>query len=44
VHRFPAGFRKAMCISCVALEQLLTLQQEGLGKICENSKDFEEAE
>jgi hypothetical protein len=30
VHRFPGGFRKAICSSHAALEQLLALQQEGL--------------
>jgi hypothetical protein len=32
VHRFPGGSRKAICSSHAALEQLLALQQEGLGK------------
>jgi hypothetical protein len=32
VHRFSEGFRKAICSSHAALEQLLALQQEGLGK------------
>jgi hypothetical protein len=38
--QFPGGFRKAICSSHAALEQLLALQQEGLGNICENSKAF----
>jgi hypothetical protein len=32
VHRFPGSFRKAICSSHSALEQLLPLQQEGSGK------------
>ncbi len=38
--QFPRGFRKAICSSHAALEQLLALQQEGLGNVCENSKAF----
>jgi hypothetical protein len=38
--QFPGGFRKAICSSHAALEQLLALQQEGFGNICENSKAF----
>jgi hypothetical protein len=40
VHRFSEGFRKAICGSHAALEQLLALQKEGLGKSGENSKAF----
>jgi hypothetical protein len=38
--QFPGGFRKEICSSYAALEQLLALQQEGLGNICENSKAY----
>jgi hypothetical protein len=38
--QFPGGFRKAICSSHAAVEQLFALQQEGLGNICENSKAF----
>jgi hypothetical protein len=40
VHRFPGGFRKAICSSHAALEQLLALQQEGLGKSVKILKHF----
>jgi hypothetical protein len=40
VHRFPGGFRKAICIFHAALEQLLALQQEGLGKSVKILKHF----
>jgi hypothetical protein len=40
VHRFPGGFRKVICSSHAALEQLLTLQQEGLGKSVKILKHF----
>jgi hypothetical protein len=32
--QIPGGFRKAICSSHAPLEQLLALQQEGLGNIC----------
>jgi hypothetical protein len=32
VHRFPGGFRKPIFSPHADLEQLLALQQEGLGK------------
>ncbi len=32
MHIFLGGFKKAICSSRAALEQLLALQQEGLGK------------
>jgi hypothetical protein len=34
------GFRKAICCSLAALEQLLALQQEGLGKSVKILKHF----
>jgi hypothetical protein len=40
VHRFPGGFKKSICSSPAALDQLLTLQQEGLGKPVEILKHF----
>jgi hypothetical protein len=40
LHRFPGGFRKAICSSHAALEQLLTLQQEGRGKSVKILKHF----
>jgi hypothetical protein len=40
VHRFPEGFRKGTCSSHAALEQLLPLQQEGLGKSVKILKHF----
>jgi hypothetical protein len=40
VHRIPGGFRKAICSSHAALEQLLALQQEGLGKSVKILKHF----
>jgi hypothetical protein len=41
VHKFPGGFRKAICRSHAALEQLLALQQKGLGKSVKILKGFE---
>ena len=38
--QFPGGFRKAICSSHAALEQLLALQQEGLGKTVKILKHF----
>jgi hypothetical protein len=40
MHRFPEGVRKAVCSSHAGLEQLLTLQQEGLGKSVKILKHF----
>jgi hypothetical protein len=40
VHRFPGGFRKAIGSSHAALDQLLTLQQEGFRKSEEILKHF----
>jgi hypothetical protein len=40
VHTFPGGFRKAICSSHAALDQLLTLPQEGLEKSVEIFKHF----
>jgi hypothetical protein len=40
VHRFPGGFRKAICSSHAALEQLLAPQKEGLGKSVKILKKF----
>jgi hypothetical protein len=40
VHRFPGGFRKAICSFHAALEQLLALQQDGLGKSVKILKHF----
>jgi hypothetical protein len=37
---FSGGFRKAICSSHAALEQLLALQQEGLGKSVKILKHF----
>jgi hypothetical protein len=37
---FPGGFRKAICNSHAALEQLFTLQQEGLEKSVKILKHF----
>jgi hypothetical protein len=40
VHRFPGGFGKTFSSSNAALEQLLTLQQESLGKSVKILKPF----
>jgi hypothetical protein len=44
VQRFPGGFRKAIYSSHAALEQLLALQQEGLGKSVKILKHFARGE
>ncbi len=44
VHRFLGGFRKAIRSSRVAVEQLLTLQQEGLRKPVRILKHFARGE